>query len=234
MPPKFNWIPTYAGIKERWGSEGVANDVYAAPTYAAAIREIDQAVIDTHLKHRVKPSGGPQSVEEALLSLRRMRQHARDRDQWERYEGIKESLIDIHRLTYTKKAQLGLRDCEFAAVSIDAKAVAPVPEALEGWLRRQAAAAGASSIEGRYFTQLEEGLGPESDPWAVSRELIASWPAAGDAGQAKRLQEAHDRLVRAMAGDLSLHLHYGGSAKDRNSGGRVGAVYRDGGGRCGL
>ena len=203
MPSKFKWFPAYANIKKHWESEGVAKDVYAAPTYAAAIREIDQAVIDTHLKHRVKPSGAPQRVEGALLSLRRMRKHAGDRDQRERYEGISESLTDIHRLTYAKKAQLSLRASEFAAVSIDAEAVAPGPEALGGWLRRQAAAAGASSIEGRYFTQLEEGLSPESDPWAVSRELIASLPAAGDAAQAKRLQEAHERLVRAMAGALS-------------------------------
>ncbi len=213
---KVNWIPLYDGIKSRYAADVRGNDLYATAASAASIREIDRAVLDAYRSFRAGPASGEEvsDAKVAMSKLRALRSNA-SRVSNSRLAAIRETMHRINRLTLKKHSDLALRSIAFAGVSSRGGAAVPGREVLEAWLLQQAAAAGASSIEHRYFTQLANELAGETDPWSVSLGLVGSLPA-GDADQAERLRAAHCALVQAMAGTLSASSPRPGSLATAN------------------
>ncbi|MCY4564970.1 MAG: hypothetical protein OXE40_10900 [Gammaproteobacteria bacterium] len=198
----FPWASLYRGIKTRYAADVARGNIYATAASAAALRQIDQAVMDGYRSLRVRPARGEgaTSPKAAMFKLRAMRSNAW-RGSHSRTVAIRETLEGIYRLTREKQSDLALRHREFAVASSRGGAAVPDRKVLEAWLLQQAGAAGASSIEHRYFTQLANNVDGETDPWSVSRWLVGSL-SAGVADQAERLQAAHRALVQAMAGTL--------------------------------
>ena len=213
---KINWIPLYDGIKSRYAADVGGNDIYATAASAATIREIDRAVLDAYRSLRTGPASGEEvsNPKVAMSKLRALQKNAR-RVSNSRLAAIRETLHRINQLTLEKHSDLALRSIAFAGVSSRGGAAVPGREILEAWLLQQAGAAGASSIEHRYFTQLANEVAGETDPWSVSRGLVGRLPA-GDADQAERLRAAHCALVRAMAGILSASSPWPGSLATAN------------------
>ena len=205
LPARFRWQPAYRAIKSQRGADAQGGDFYAAAGSAAALRRIDGALADAYRSHRLRIWGSSvgelPDPESAMTALRRMRETARKGNQPARRNAVEGALDGIYRLTRAMQLDLEFRGSEFAMVSSHAGAAVPSREALGMWLKQQADAADASSIEHRYFTQLASELAGETDPWAVSRGLLRSLPG-DNADQEARLQAAHGRLVRAMAGVL--------------------------------
>ena len=202
-PYRVMWTPIHETIKGWCEADAKGGDIYAAAASAAALHQIDRAVMDAYTSNRTERAKDAESLspEKAVETLRTMQSQAKARNRTSRYELIESALGRVFRLTKEKYSELALRRSEFAAVSSPAPAAVPTREALGAWLLQQADAAGVSSIEYRYFRQLASRIAGNTDPWSVSRALVGGL-SAGDAEQVERLQAAHRSLVQAMAGTL--------------------------------
>ena len=204
-PSDFRWQISHQTIVAFSRRDASGSDFYAAIASASALREIDLAVMDAYLKHRMR-SARLKSFDttDLMEKLLVMRTKARRSPEKSRADAIQRSLDDINRLTHARHAELMLRSIEFRSASHAAGAPVPDTEALGRWLRAQADAARGTGMQHSYFTQLEQELAGRRDPWTVSREFIGRLPSPGDPEQTQRLQAAHGRLVQAMAGSLPL------------------------------
>ena len=205
LPTRFNWDTVYSGIRVRHATDTDRGDTYAAAASGSALREIDRAVMNAYSAHLVKQRTlRPGSTPRALESLRSVLSHAKYAADRPRAEAVEQSLADIFQLTRAKSTDLERRRDEFRSASPHRVIPVPGQEALERWLWSEAVAAPGTDIERAYFTHLARELSPGRDPWTVSRESMRSLPSADNTGQARRLQDAHRRLVQAMAGSLPL------------------------------
>ena len=204
LPATFNWYPTYSGINVQNSIDTERGDIYAAAASASALREIDQAVMhanSTYVAYETTPK--PENTRHALQYLWNMRHLAKRNGRLHRAEAIRQSLAEINRLTHAKSTELALRRDEFRAASFPRSVPVPGREALEEWLRAQAAAVPGTDKEHAYFTHLAQELPGGRDPWTVSREFMGGLPSPGGAQQTDRVVAAHERLVRAIARGLS-------------------------------
>ena len=206
-PPKgFRWQTAYDAIKVRREIDARGVDHYAATASAAALQEIGQAVMEAYFTHRAKGSLlAPSSPTDAMKRLRNILHRAgRTPDHRPRVEAIRRSVGDIYRLTHARFTELEDRRQEFRLAFLCGTVPVAGREALGRWLQAQADAAPGTAIEQTYFNRLEQQLRRGRDPWTVSRDFMKSLPSPDNAGQAQRLQDAHRRLVQAMAGGLPL------------------------------
>ena len=206
-PAHFRWDVSYQSIKALGELYAARGDIHAADASASALREIDRAVMEAYSTHAQKPNRTPRSTPAALESLKNMRGKARSTSNGHtpnarRYEAIERSLTSIYRLTHAKRAELERRRDDLLSASFPRAAPAPRREALGQWLQTQGGAAHATEPEHSYYTRLAQEVSRGRDPWTVSRELTKSLPRPGNAEQAERLQAAHVRVVRAIAGGL--------------------------------
>ena len=201
----FKWKTVYDAIKSYHQTDALGVDHYAEMASAAALHEIGQAIGDAYVSHRAKsPRLSPPDPTVAMKKLRIMRNvAAQNPGRRPRVEAIRRSLDDINRLTRAKLTELKERRAEFRSASLSRVRPVPGREDLGRWLQAQADAAPGTDLEHSYFTQLEQELSRRRDPWTVSRELMGGLPSPGDAQQAGRLRDAHERLVRAIACGLS-------------------------------
>ena len=208
---RHGWKTDYKGIEVRARTAAERGDTYAAAALASALHEIGQAVMEAHSRHlKIPQKNPPKSTMDALQRLRHLRRYAgrpairsRSEANQSRSEAIHRSLDHIYQLTRAKSAELDLRSDEFQAASPSPAVPVPDPESLGRWLQAQAEAAHDTDMEKPYFAHLARELQRGRDPWTVSREFIGSQPSTGNGQQAERLQEAHGRLVRAIARGLS-------------------------------
>ena len=201
---RCRWKSDYMGIELRRQAAAIRGDTYAAAASVSALREVDQAVMNGLSTHLLKnPERQPTSTPDALKRLRNKRDNARHAGNQAGVDAIKRTLDDIYRLTHAKLKELDRRREEFRSVSLPGAGPVPDPASLGRWLQAQADAAPGADIEHSYFTHLARELSLERDPWTVSRKFMGSLPSTVNQQQAKRLQDAHGRLVRAIACGLS-------------------------------
>ncbi|MCY4563157.1 MAG: hypothetical protein OXE40_01610, partial [Gammaproteobacteria bacterium] len=188
----------------RRGIDAERGDTYAVAASDSALGAIDQAVTAAVFAHSVtQPKRALRSTPDALQRLRNVLGNTKRCADQPKVEAIQRSLDDIYRLTHARDTELKLRSAEFRSASLPGANPVLDRETLERWLRTQADAAPGTDIEHSYFTRLAEHLPGGRDPWMVSRELMRSLPSPDNAEQAQRLQDAHRRLVRAIACGLS-------------------------------
>ena len=198
LPARFKWNATYRRIMFRSDSYMQRGDDYAAAASASAVREINQAVRDAFLEHyELTPESEERSPQTMELNLRSLRNRGKESAS---FEALSRSLNGLYRLTHAKEAELQLRSDELSAASYPYPGALPDRQALEQWLRDRACSAQEAEIERSYFTQLGREVAQGLDPWTVSRRLVRHLPEPGNADQTQRLQDAHGRLVRVMAG----------------------------------
>ena len=197
----LKWGAHYGAIMEQCSMDQSGSDFYAASASTSALRDIDRAVMEAYVTHRLTSRLIPPSdATEAMAKIRTMRRAALRAVNQPRVESIQRSLEDIHRLTQGRRTELERRSEEFQSASFSGALLVPDRETLGRWLRDQADAAPGTGIEHTYFTHLAQELPHGRDPWTVSRELMGSLPRQGNEEQSQRLRDAHGRLVHAMAG----------------------------------
>ena len=203
-PNRFRWNVVYENIMACREVDAERGDIYAVAASDSALGAISQAVMGAYSTHPLEklPNIERPDIPGRLQTLRRVLTNAKSRSNRPKVEALERSLDNVYRLTHARDTELTLRRAEFQSASLPRVIAAPGREALERWLRTQVSAAG-TGIEQSYFTRLAEELPSERDPWMVSRELARSLPDPGNAEQVQQLQDAHRRLVRAIACGLS-------------------------------
>ena len=211
-PDHFIWNVVYDNIMACRDIDAERGDIYAVAASDSALCAISQAVMGAYSTHPLEklPNVERPDISGRLRTLRNILANAKCRLNRPKAEALERSLDNVYRVTHARDTELTLRRAEFQSASLPRVIAVPGREALERWLRTQASAAG-TVIERSYFTRLAEELPSERDPWMVSRELARSLPDPGNAEQVQRLQDAHRRLVRAIACGLSeQHTEPGG------------------------
>ena len=198
LPAGFKWNSTYRRIMFRSDSYTQRGDDYAAAASASAVREINQAVRDAFLEYyELTPESQERSPQTMEFNLRSLRNRGK---QSASFEALSRSLNGLYRLTHAKETELQLRCDELSAASYPYPGTLPDRQAVEQWLQDRACSVQEAEIERSYFTQLAREVAQGLDPWTVSRRLVRHLPEPGNADQTQRLQDAHGRLVRVMAG----------------------------------
>ena len=224
---RYAWNTRYAAI-DAWHGEAVQrSDTYAMWAGAAAKDAAKKMTTDAYRRHvlRQNKSNGS-SPEKAYEGLRSMMHRAKQTKEAypERPAAVRKSVEKIDRVTEESWSELTRRVGEFDAIYNRSgrprdPATVPDPLSLGAWLLQQAQAAGgrvaaayndggetavemayASSVEAQYFGRLAEEVVQEVDPWTVSRRLVREQGKAGRSDLEQRLEAAHGRLVRMMAG----------------------------------
>ena len=221
---RYAWNKRYAAIDAWYGKAVQRSDTYAMWAGAAAKDAVKKLTTDEYRHHALRPKeSNASSPVKAYEGLRGMTHPTKQPNEAypERPAEVRKSVEEIDRVTEESWSELRRRAGEFDAIynrSGRPRDPATVPDRLSlgAWLLQQAQVAGgtvaaayinsggaasdAVLAEEQYFGRLAEEVVQEVDPWTVSRRLVREQGKAGRPELEQRLEAAHGRLVRVMAG----------------------------------
>ena len=216
------WPTRFGSLKERRDFHRDTGNTAVARLYDAAIQPIVSKLRDALILMGLPPSEADVLEPEAAftkLSELRLQKHFPSEQRYAR-GSIAKHLQTVIQITFTTQARLADRTDEFAALLREApRPGGPVtvsdPRALESWLRLEATIARADEARSRQEIHSPAALPPHcariyfdsvllehangTDPWSASIAYLRDLIARGRPNDALALQNAHRRLLRAMA-----------------------------------